>query len=778
MKILITNVQLDHRTGTEIVVRDLEAGLRRRGHAVCVYSPSPGVISDEIVARGGYVVSHVEDVPFVPDVIHGHHSVPATEAALRFPAARLIFVCHDARGRLDMSVGVPSVDAHVAVDLNCHERLMVEGIPSDQIHLIPNAVDLAALVRRTNPVTPVTRAAVFGNNAEDGGFIEYVRTACARRGLPLDEFGSGIGRTLDAPEQRLADYSVVFAKARCAIEAMAAGCSVIAIDQAGYGGLVTASNVDWMIDWNVGDRCLQRQHSIVQIEADLEHLDARDVEQVTNRVRERCSLDAALDAYEVVYAAASYGAATASRASRSWRGAVESLATFASSLEERLRAGGGDWAMPPLPPAASEAISVTALSAPRRVAPHSRFSVDVEIDNASREQLASTGPTPVHMSYHWLDLNGAAVVFDGERTPLRAPVRGGGVHRQPMSVIAPDRTDRLVLRITLVQEGVCWFSDLPRPVFVDSAVMVADERPIASVEDVGQLCGLEVGRDAPVTDLGFISNPTPGMLSFASSATWIDKAVRAGVGALIITPGLASAVPDRIGIIISDTPSATFWKIHENVAELTDFYGTDRASTVDRSAHIHASAIIDERNVCIGPDVAIGAGCVLTGRITIERGSRILPGSVIGAAGFQTAVVDDRLVEFTHVGAVRIGENVVVFSNATIARGLFRQDTWIGDDCRIGNNSFVSHNASIGPRSTIGHGAVVNGNVRIGSGVWIGPGASVGHGVEIGDRARVDLGSTVIGSVPIEKHIGGPPAIDHHTVLREVASWRSRGRTR
>ncbi len=219
MRILVTNIQLNHRSGTEIVVRDLESGLRERGHEVCVYTPNPGVLSDEITSRGGLVVDSLERVPFVPDVIHGHHHGPSTAAALHFPQTPLVFVCHSRHSWIDMAQGVPSVREYVAVDLNCRERLIAEGLPKDSIHVITNAVDLERLVIRGAPSTPPAKAAIFGNNATEGGFRHVVRQACARAGLSLDEFGSGLGRTLDNPEARLAEYDVVFAKARCAIEA-------------------------------------------------------------------------------------------------------------------------------------------------------------------------------------------------------------------------------------------------------------------------------------------------------------------------------------------------------------------------------------------------------------------------------------------------------------------------------------------------------------------------------------------------------------------------------
>jgi hypothetical protein len=149
--------------------------------------------------------------------------------------------------------------------------------------------------------SPPRRAAVFGNNAADGGFVESVRRACVQAGLSLDEFGSGVGRTLRNPERHLANYDVVFAKARCAIEALAAGCALIAVDEAGYGGLVTSADIDWMLDWNIGDRCLQRAHDAQAIVEDLLRIDIEDAGRVSEVVRRRCSLTAAVDAYERVY---------------------------------------------------------------------------------------------------------------------------------------------------------------------------------------------------------------------------------------------------------------------------------------------------------------------------------------------------------------------------------------------------------------------------------------------------------------------------------------------
>ena len=781
MQILITNYQLDHRTGTEIVVRDLERGLRSRGHAVCVYTPRPGALSDEIIAAGGNVVTAIDEVPFIPDVIHGHHNGPATEAALHFPSTPLIFVCHSRHYWLDMARGVPSVRKYVAVDLNCHERLLAEGVVPDSIHLIINAADIDRFVLRSEASmsSPLRKAAIFSNNAASGRFVDSVKRACASAGFTLDVLGEGAGRSIDDPERVLAEYDVVFAKARCAIEAMVAGCAVLAADEAGYGGLVTHANVDWMLDWNVGDRTLQQMHDSVVIEKDLRHIDEDDVRQVSLRVRERCSLSGALDAYERLYRAAIDGErGPHSPPASSWQGSHDALTQYATDLEEILR-DDGSWTMPPLPPSIATEVAITATSAPRVVLPMESFSIQVEITNRSRETLASIGATPIQLSYRWLDATSGEIIdADGARTRLTRRIASGSSHRQQMLVVAPTHTGHFTLRITLVQELVAWFTDLPTPVYDDVPIVVGERSVAWRLSDIAALVEIPVTRDATVSNLGFVSSALPDMLTYAVTSAFLDAALQSGCTAVIVPSSLATHVPEELGLLVCDEPADTFHKIHQCLADRTDFYGDDIESRIHPRAHVHPTATIDDRNVRIAADAVVGAGSVISGRVMIAAGAVISPGAVIGASGFQTMRVDGRPVEFAHVGGVVIEENAIVFSNATVARGLFRQDTVLGIDSRVGNNAFISHNVQLGPRSVVGHGAQVNGNVEVGADVWIGPGATISNNLVIGDGARIDLGATVIGNVAAQSHVGGPPAIDRRVMLREVARWRSRGRQR
>jgi UDP-3-O-[3-hydroxymyristoyl] glucosamine N-acyltransferase len=145
-------------------------------------------------------------------------------------------------------------------------------------------------------------------------------------------------------------------------------------------------------------------------------------------------------------------------------------------------------------------------------------------------------------------------------------------------------------------------------------------------------------------------------------------------------------------------------------------------------------------------------------------------GAVIGAAGFQRSREKGNPIELVHAGAAEVRAGCHIFSNAVIARGLFRQSTRIGRGCRIGNCAFVSHNCVLGDEVFIGHGAVVNGNVSAGANAWIGPGATVTHGVTIGREAQVSLGATVIRNVRPGQRVTGSLAIEHQKMLRLMAA--------
>src|SRR5262245_3706748 len=94
MRILMTNLSLRDRTGTEIVTRDLALALAARGHHVEVYSPVLGEIAEEIQAGGVLAAARLEALAR-PEIIHGQHHMGLMTALARLPTAPAVMYLHD-----------------------------------------------------------------------------------------------------------------------------------------------------------------------------------------------------------------------------------------------------------------------------------------------------------------------------------------------------------------------------------------------------------------------------------------------------------------------------------------------------------------------------------------------------------------------------------------------------------------------------------------------------------------------------------------------------------
>lgn len=110
--------------------------------------------------------------------------------------------------------------------------------------------------------------------------------------------------------------------------------------------------------------------------------------------------------------------------------------------------------MPRLDPG-SVRVAINCESRVLNVRPSHLFSLNISIENGSETALVSSGETPVHVSYHWLDGAGAVAIFDGLRSKLDVPA--GCTRKVPVAVRAPQDAGIYQLDVTLVQEGVFWF---------------------------------------------------------------------------------------------------------------------------------------------------------------------------------------------------------------------------------------------------------------------------------------------------------------------------------
>lgn len=301
LRVLITNYTLATRSGTETYVRDLALALAARGHTPLVYTPERGAIAAELANDGIEVRDSLAGFFPAPDIVHGHHTTPTMEAMLHFREVPGIYVCHDATHRIDTPPLFPRLLRYVAIDQNCEERLTRAGVPPRRIRVIYNSVDLVRFRPRGPLPAQPTRALLFSNYARENTHLSAVREACSRAGLPLDVIGEGVGTPSAEPEAVIGRYDVVFAKARCALEAMAVGSAVILCDFRGTGQMVTSADVDEFQRWNFGARILRWPLDPQILLEQIARYDPADAAQVSRRIRASAGLDGRVEELIALY---------------------------------------------------------------------------------------------------------------------------------------------------------------------------------------------------------------------------------------------------------------------------------------------------------------------------------------------------------------------------------------------------------------------------------------------------------------------------------------------
>jgi len=302
LKILIANIAMIRRTGTQMFVRDLCLGLQKSGHKPMIYSPQLGEIAAEIAASGIPVVNDFSKLPAEPVIIHSNQHSEGLEAFLHFPNVWHISVCHGATSHFNIPLLMPYMGHYVAVDDFCYERLHhTYKIPEHRIRVIYNAVDTDRFQLRDPLPKRPRRALVFSNYAGEYPYLEAVKTACQQLDIELDVVGEGVGNLVTHPEKLLGEYDLVFGKARAALEAMAVGCAVVLCDFAGVGKMVTSNNVSEFRRWNFGRKLLTGSHKPDLIVNQIRRYNADDARKVSKYVRVNATLKAAVEQYIQLY---------------------------------------------------------------------------------------------------------------------------------------------------------------------------------------------------------------------------------------------------------------------------------------------------------------------------------------------------------------------------------------------------------------------------------------------------------------------------------------------
>jgi hypothetical protein len=310
MRILITSFSCATRTGVEVYVRDLAIGLQKRGHVPIIYSPHLGELAQELRTLTIQVVDDLNAIVVPPDLIHGQHHIETMMAVLHFSGVPAVYFSHNAFNWLDGPPLFPRVVRYVAVDQDCYDKLVFQhGVPEERVRLLLNFVNLERFKSRGPLPAKPRRALLFSSYTEDDAYLAAVRQACLKTGLQLDVLGLGMGTSSGEPEKLLAEYDIVFAKARSALEALAVGTSVIIYCMKSVGPMVRSCELERLLPLNFGLQSMRHSSSTANLTEELireiGRYDPLDAANVSARVRALSSEETAIDRilslyYEVI----------------------------------------------------------------------------------------------------------------------------------------------------------------------------------------------------------------------------------------------------------------------------------------------------------------------------------------------------------------------------------------------------------------------------------------------------------------------------------------------
>lgn len=244
------------------------------------------------------------------------------------------------------------------------------------------------------------------------------------------------------------------------------------------------------------------------------------------------------------------------------------------------------------------------------------------------------------------------------------------------------------------------------------------------------------------------------------------------IAAVIVSEDLSKYIDTSKGLLISDNPKLTYFKIHKYIA--ANFKGLVVKSKISDEVSIADTAIIKKR-VKIGKGVVIDDYAIIYEDTVIEDNTYIGPGAIIGAKGMQNVRNIEISGNLPYMGGVHIGKNCEVLAYAIIQKPYHAFFTKIGDDTKVSVKCSIGHGSQIGSRTTIAGGTTIAGNSRIGNNVWIGPGCVLRDDIRVGDNAKILMGSVLANNISNNEIYSGFFALPQSKMLRIQAKMKKNG---
>lgn len=238
---------------------------------------------------------------------------------------------------------------------------------------------------------------------------------------------------------------------------------------------------------------------------------------------------------------------------------------------------------------------------------------------------------------------------------------------------------------------------------------------------------------------------------------------RAGV--ILCKKNLEGLVQQKPGtdLFFVDNPRLVLVQIMKKIYNKKQKVGISQNTVISKTAKIGFGCYIGDYTV-IGDNCKIGDNTMIFDRVSlvqncfIGNGCIIQSGVTVGGDGFAfERYPNGELERFTHLKGVKIGNNVEICVNSSIARGSL-SDTVIGDGTKVDALVHIAHNVTLGKSCQLTAGTIIGGSTTLGDMCWTGLNSTFKDNIKVGNNVIVGAGAAVLYDVQDGDIVAGVPA--------------------
>ena len=296
MNILITNSALREFGGTQTVVASLCRLLRQRGHQVMIFSSHLGHVAELLIEEKFPVVSHLRDLPFPPDIIHGQHHLETMSALLALPETPAIYYIHGITPWEERVPIHPRILGYVNLgEVGAFRVTVQKCIPETRLHVMENGIDFDAIPPPKKPPERLRTAAFCPRAPATEETLKTLQEICCEHSIELHYEAGWPAGTIADPYAVYQEYDLIFGTGRTALEALAVGCAVNLTDHNKLGLCVTGENVAARRDFNFTVQLSELALTSEEISRQLREYTVSSQQAACDFVRKNADCHAAVD---------------------------------------------------------------------------------------------------------------------------------------------------------------------------------------------------------------------------------------------------------------------------------------------------------------------------------------------------------------------------------------------------------------------------------------------------------------------------------------------------